>query len=222
VAISFFAYHQSEERRQMVIDHIATLCAQGLLANGVHEGDLQMGLIEALADGTYDLAAAHQNSGFTAPLLQICDGIFEGLPAEDAPPFALALVRAARIDANISDVPWDFLKWMFEDAVAKLGPSRIRSTAREAGHVFKQLSEMGGLTPTQQQRAKALAKKARRRGTTLPTAEEKFVAQALGTALDNSDQYANYAVYWIAKLAEQPTDQYRRYANKLLELVENT
>jgi hypothetical protein len=219
--ISFYAYGGDAEKRRLMVDRIVALCKQGVLANGVDEGDPQMGLIEALADGTYDLAAAHQNSGFTAPLLQICDGIFEGLPAEDAPPFALALVRAARIDANISDVPWDFLKWMFEDAVAELGPSRIRSTAREAGHVFKQLSEMGGLTPTQQQKAKALAKKARRRGTTLPTAEEKFVAQALGTALDNSDQYANYAIYWIVKLAEQPTDQYRRYAKKLIELVEN-
>ncbi len=218
--ITFLAYGGDTEKRRLMIEHIVALCKQGLLANRVDETGPQMGLIEALAGGNHDLAAAHQNSGFTSPLLQICSGIFEGLPAEEAAPFALELVKAAQIDANIGETPRDFLKWMFEEAVAKLGTSRIRSTARDAGHAFKQLSESGGLMPTQQQKAKALAKQAIRRSTTQQTAEERFVAQALGTTLDIGHASANHAIYWIANLTEQPTDEYRRYARKLLELVE--
>lgn len=204
-----------------MIDRIAALCGQGVLAKRGDAGGLHRGLIEALADGAYDLAAAHRNSGFTAPLLQVCDRIFEGLPAENAPAFALALVRAARVDANISEIARDFMKWMFEEAVADLGPSRIRSTAREAGQVFERLFDVGDLAPGQAQKAKALAKRARRRGLSVPTKEDVLVAQVLAAALDRGGEHAWSAVHWVAGLADQPADQYRRYANKLLELVEN-
>ena len=219
--LTFLAYGGDTKRRQLIIDRMEALVRFARLANGQHDARPRVGLIEALADGTHDLATAFENSGFTAPLLQICGEIFNGLPTDEAPPFALALVRSARIDSDIGDVPQDFLKWMFEKAVAELGASRIRSTTREAGHPFNHLAEAVYLTPAQQQKAKVLAKKARRRGTPLPTAEEQFVAEALSTALYSSGQLARYAMRWIANLTEKPTDQYRCFAKKLLELVEN-
>lgn len=42
MAIFFFANHRSEERRQMMIDRIAALCAQGLLVKGAEEGGPRM------------------------------------------------------------------------------------------------------------------------------------------------------------------------------------
>lgn len=219
--LTFLAYGGDANKRQLMVERVAGLVKFAKLADGQGNTGPQIGMIEALADGPHDLAVAHDNSGFSAPLLQICDGIFEGLPADDAPLFALALVKAAHIDADIGTVPQDFLKWMFEAAIAELGLSQIRSTAREMGHVFNKLVDASPLTPAQQGHAKTAARQAQRRGTPLPTAEEQFVAEALGAALGSSGQLARTAVQWIANLAEQPTDQYRRFAKKLLELVEH-
>jgi hypothetical protein len=218
--ISFFAYHGDAALRRGVIDRIAGFITDGRLADGIDGDGERMSLVQAFADGAYDLSAAHRNSGFTVALLTISDGIYQGLPLDEASQFALTLAKAASIDANISDVPWDFLKWMFEEAVSDLGPSRIRATAREAGHMFKLLAEVNAPTPTLVHKAKALAKRARRQGRTLPGPEETLVAIALGAALDRAGEHAGYAVHWIARLSEQPVEQYRRYARKLLELVE--
>ncbi len=218
--MSFFAYHGNADLRRSMIDRIAAMAIDGRLAKGVDGDGERMSLVQAFAGGPYDLSAAHRDSGFTVALLTVSDGIYTGLPLEDAPEFALALAKAASIDADLSDVPWHFLKWMFEEAVAALGPSRVKATARDAGHMFKMLADNSAPTPTQVQKAKAFAKKARRQGRTLPSPEEKLVALALGAALDRAGEHAGYAVHWIARLSEQPTDQYRRYAKKLLELVE--
>lgn len=151
-----------------MVDRVTGLVKLAKLADGQGNASPRIGMIEALADGTDDFATAHKNSAFPAPLLQICNGIFEGLPADEAPPFALALVKSLRIDADIGDVPRDFPQWMFEAAVVELGLSQIRSTTREAGHTFNQLAETVGLTPAQQQTAKVLARKTRRRGIANP------------------------------------------------------
>lgn len=220
MAISFFAYGRDPHVRQLAIDRMSELCRRNRLGQSHGEHDSRLGLVEALADGTYDLAAAHHNCGFPAPLLRLSDSIFEGLPAQDAPAFSLALARAASVHAELSEVARQFLKWMFEAAIADLGPSRIRTTAREAGHIFKQLAETANPTPAQQQMAKKLAKQARRRGLELPTPGEALVAQALDAALDRGGEHAGHAMRWIASLSEQPAAQYRRYARKLLELME--
>lgn len=219
--LTFLAYGGDADKRQLIVDRVAGLVKFAKLADGQGNASPRIDMIEVLADGPHDLAVAHKNSGFTAPLLQICDCIIEGLPADEAPPFALALVKAAHIDTDIGTVPHDFMKWMFEAAVAELGLSQIRSTAREIGHVFDKLVDASPLTSAQQRHAKAAARQAQRRGTQLPIAEEQFVAEALGAALDSRGQLARTAVQWMADIAEQPTGQYRRFAKKLIELVEH-
>jgi hypothetical protein len=218
--ISFFAYHGDVDLRQEVIARIRGFAQSGALANGAQAGEDRLCLVRALAGGDYDLASAHQNTGFPAPLIGIAETIFEGLPAADAPPFAVALVRAATPDADLALVAWQFAEWMFAEAIATLGPSRIRVAARDAGPVFRQLADTGTLTPTQRQKAKAVAKKARRRGLELQGDDERLIAKALGAALDGGGQHIGFAVGWIANLSDHPDNQYRRYARKLLECIE--
>lgn len=220
MAISFFAYHGSADQRRVVIDQIARHMKNGHLANATASGEHSLCLISALADGQYDLAAAHQQSGFPTLLLFVAEAIFEGLAPEDAPHFALALVKAAAIDTDLADVGWAFAEWMFADAVAELGPSRVRTMAKDAGPVFTAFAESGNLTHGQQQKAKALAKRMRRRGLEAPTPNERLVSDAVSALLDSGMEHVSAAIHWIAKISPQPSDQYRRYARKLLELVE--
>lgn len=219
--ISFLAFQGNAEHRHMVINQIAHFASQGLLSNDPKDAGQRMGLVEALSGGKNDLAAAHRNSGFTVALLVIGEAIFHGLPIEEAPNFVLDLVKAATADADIGPVPWQFLKWMFEEAVVEIGPSRIRSTALEAGQMFKVLADPPNPPSKQQRKAKMLVAKARQRGMYLAGAEEMLVAKAVGAALDRAGEHAGHAVYWIAELYDHPIDRYRHFARKLLYLVEN-
>lgn len=220
MTISFFAYHGNAAQRQAVIDRMARHKLNGHLANGASMDEANPCLISALANGAYDHALAHQQSGFPAPLLFAAEAIFQGLAPEDAPHFALALMKAASINADLADVSWVFIEWMFADAVTTLGPSRVRTSAKEAGPIFRKLAEMGALSPVEQQKAKAQAKKIRRRGLDAPTDEQKLVAKAVGAILDSGSEHMGIAIHWTARLSDSPSDQYRRYALKMLELVE--
>ncbi len=217
MTISFFAYHRDPDLRRSVVDRIANLIANDRLANAARTdaGAGRICLISGLGDGTSDIAIAHRNTGFPAPLLYLAEAIFEGLPPEDAPHFAIALVRSAAIDGELSDIAPEFLKGMLEEAVAELGPSRIRSTAREAGHMFAELVQAAD-----RQKAKALERQARRHGQELPTPNEVLVTQVLGAALDQFHTHLLPAVHWIARLYEPPSERYRQYARRLLELIE--
>jgi hypothetical protein len=220
VTICFFAYHGNAHLRQTVIDAMARHISNGRLVNGNAVGDDRLCLISAIAGGKYDAVAAHQNCGFPTSLLFVAEAIFEGLAPADAPHFALALMNAATIDTDLADVGWTFVEWMFAEAVTELGPSRVRTAARDAGPMFRKLAESGSLSPVEQQKAKAQAKRMRRRGREAPPASDRLVAQAMSAVLDAGFQNIAIAIHWIASLSEQPSDQYRRYARKLLELVE--
>lgn len=218
--ISFFAYHQDPERRQRTIDRIVGLIRSGGLTSGGEGSGGRMNLVVALGDGTYDVSLAYHYTGFTAPLLVICAAIHDGLPLEEAPDFTLSLVKAASLDADISDVPEHFLKWMFEEAVRELGSTRIRTTARETGQGFEQVTDMHVLTPAQQMKTKSLVKRARRQGLASNSPEEALIEKALAAAMDRAGEHAGLAVHWVAGLSAHPAEQYRRYARKMLKLVE--
>lgn len=214
--ISFFAYHGNAEQRRAVIDDMAGQIARGALANANSRGDNRSCFISAIAGGEYDLAVAHRNSGFPAPLLLLAEAIFEGLTPDDAPEFALAFVQAAAIGADLADVAWAFVEWMFADAVAAFGPSTIRASAKAADPIFGELADCGKLSHAEQQKAK----KMRRRGLHVPTDEQKLVAQAVVAVSNGGIENIGKAIHWIAHLSDAPFDQYRRYARRLLELVE--
>ena len=162
--ISFFAYHGNADLRRKVIDDIARHIANGHLDSSYDETNDRLGLISAIADGPYALSIAHNNSGFPTPLLLAAEAIFAGLSYEDASVFVLELMKAASIDTNLADVVWTFAEWMFADAVARLGNSRVRTAGKKAEPFFKTLADGVALTPAQQKAATALAKKLRQRG----------------------------------------------------------
>lgn len=218
--ISFFAYHGNADLRRKVIDDIARHIANGHLDSSYDETNDRLGLISAIADGSYDLSIAHNNSGFPTPLLLAAEAIFTGLSYEDASVFALELMKAASIDTNLADVVWTFAEWMFADAVARLGNSRVRTAAKKAEPFFKTLADGVALTPAQQKAATALAKKLRQRGLESPSAEEGDVATAVGVLLEYGAEYINGTIHWFAQLHEQPSTQYRLYARQLIFLVE--
>lgn len=218
--ISFFAYHGNADLRRKVIDDIACHIANGDLDSSYDETNERLSLICAIANGPYDLSIAHINSGFPAPLLLAADAIFARLSGEDAPGFALELMKAASIDTNLANVGWTFVEWMFADAVARLGNSRVRTAAKEAGSIFNTVAVGGNQNPAQQKAAKALAKKLRRRGLESPSADEALVAQAVAVLLDRGAQHIGSAIHWLAQLHEQPIMQYRLYARQLIFLVE--
>jgi hypothetical protein len=220
MSISFFAYHGNADLRRAVIDDFARHISNGHLANDAHSAATTLCLISAIAGGEYDISAAHQKCGFPVPLLLGAEAIFEGLAPEDAQHFGLALVKAAAVDTDLADVAWVFVEWMFIEAVATLGPSRVRTAAKEAGPIFRKLADEGALSPAEQRKAKAQAKKMRRRGLDGSSDEQKLVAKAVGTMLDSGSEHIGIAIHWIAQLAEAPSDQYRRYARKMPELVE--
>ncbi len=218
--ISFVAYHGNADLRRKVIDDIARHIVNGDLDSSYDETNDRLGLISAIADGPYDLSIAHNNSGFPAPLLLAAEAIFVGLSDEHAPVFALELMKAARIDTNLANVGWTFVEWMFADAVARLGNSRVRTAVKEAGPIFKTLADAGTQNPAQQKADKALAKKLRRRGLETPSADEALVAKAVAVLLDSGAQHIGSAIHWIAQLHEQPSTQYRLYAWQLIFMVE--
>jgi hypothetical protein len=220
MTITFFAYHANADLRRTMIDEIARRISDGHLVNDRGGKADNLCLISAIAGGKYDLAAAHENSGFPAQLLLAAEAIFEGLVAEDASEFALALLKAAAFDADLADVAWVFIEWMFAEAVATLGPSRVQMTARDAGPVFRKLAETGGRSPAERHKAQVQAKKMRRRGLDAPSDEQQLVAKAVGALLDSGTGHIVFAIHWIANLSATPSDQYRHYARKMLELIE--
>jgi hypothetical protein len=221
MSISFLAYHGNADLRHAVINDLVRHISNGHLANDAHSAAQKLGLISAIAGGEYDLAAAHRNSGFPAPLLLVAEAIFEGLAPDDAPHFALAMMKAATIYTELADVGWMFVEWMFAEAVTELGPSRVRTAARNAGPIFRKLAESGSLSAVEQQKAKAHAKRMRRRGQEAPSEGDKLVALAMGAVLDDGFQHIVIAIHWTASLSKQLGKQYPLYARKLLELVGN-
>lgn len=218
--ISFFAYHGNAEQRRAVINAMADQMARWAVMNANERGDDRPCLISGIAGGEYDLAVAHRNCGFPAPLLLLAEAIFKGLTADDAPEFALALVQAATVDADLADVAWAFVEWMFADAVATFGPSTIRAASKSAEPALRELVDLGSPAPAERQAARAEAKKMRRRGLDAPTGEQKLVAHAVGAISDGDIEDIGKAIHWIAHLSDASDDQYRRYARRLLELVE--
>lgn len=218
--VSFFAYHGNAGQRRAVIDALASQMVRGKLFNTNRCGDNRSCLISAIAGGEYDLAVAHKNSGFPAPLLLVADAIFEGLSTDDAPEFALALLKAAAVDAELSGVASAFVEWMFTDAVATFGLPKIRISAKAVAPIFHKLADSGNPSHAERQKAKAEAKKMRRRGLDAPTGEQQLVTQAVGAISDGGIENIGKAMHWIAHLSDAPDDQYRRYARRLLELFE--
>lgn len=134
--------------------------------------------------------------------------------------FLQSLVEAAHVEADLGNVACQFLRWMFEAAVSDFGATRVRSTANEAGPGFSHLADLPNSTASQRQKAKIMAKQARRRGLFLPSPNEALVAEALGVALEGGGAQAGFFVHWIASLSARPVDQYGHFSRKLLTLVE--
>jgi hypothetical protein len=78
--------------------------------------------------------------GFPAPLTKICEQIFEGLPASEAPSFFKAVPNALNAGADVSLVHWKFLHWMLVDTMAKYGTPAVRKGCAKAIAVVKDLA----------------------------------------------------------------------------------
>lgn len=219
--ISFYAFHGDPILRNTVIERLSLFADQGRLLNGGDRILRRSGFIAALANGDYDLAAAHHDCGFPVPLLIICETIFEQLERDEAAAFALELLNAARVDADVAELAEQFLSWMFEDAVAAHGPVRIRISARDAGNIFSRVSEAPILTPGLVKKAKIAAKKDKKRGLRDIGPAEAIIERAMIAAMHRSGENADRAIHWMASLAADSEGEYRRYARKIIALVQS-
>ncbi|TAG01937.1 MAG: hypothetical protein EAZ43_10580 [Betaproteobacteria bacterium] len=220
MSITFFAYHGNSDLRDATLDSVASRFSAFRDSMEKHDERDQSGFISAIAGGKFDVEAAHRNSGFPAPLLFAAEAIFDGLPAEDAPRFALDLMKTATINTDLADVALAFAEWMFADAVATNGPSRMRASAKNAGSMFKAIAESKGHPYGEQHKSKAHAKKLKRRGHDSPSAQAGLVALAVSALVDSGMQHVGTAIKWSAEISGQPSEQYQCYARKLCNLVE--
>lgn len=220
MSLTFIAYHGNSDLRESTIESVASRLSASRDSMSPYGERSKCGFISAIADGMSKVETAHRNSGFPAPLLFAAEAIFDGLPVEDAPRFALDLMKTATINTDLADVAFAFAQWMFADAIAMLGPTRVRAGAKSAGPVFKAIAESRGATLAEQRKAKAMAKKTKQRELGPPSAEARLVAVAVGALFDSGMQHVGTAIHWLAEISGQPSEQYRRYARKLCELVE--
>jgi hypothetical protein len=218
--ISFLAYHGKAEQRHAVINEIAGYVATGHLIAGLCQSPDRLTLIGAIAGGRHDLALAHQACGFPAPLLLVAEALFEGLPPDEAPHFALALMKAAAVDVDLADVTRVFAEWMLAEAIATLRPATRRTTAKDAGLILCKLAEMGALSAVAHAKATAQSDKIRWRELEAPGDRQMLVTLAVSAILDNGPGNLGVAIYRMTRTSEAPSYQYRCYAQKLLELVE--
>jgi hypothetical protein len=220
MSITFFAYHRNSDLRDTILERVAVRLSASRDSMDKHSERDQFGFISVIAGGRFDVESAHQNSGFPAPLLFAAEAIFDGLPAEDAPPFALDLMKTATMNTDLTNVALAFAEWMFADAIATFGPSRVRAGAKSAGPIFKAIAESNGHPYGEPHKTKA--KKARQRGLEPPSAEARLVAVAVSTLVYRGMQHVGAAIQWSAEISTQPSEQYRRYARKLCEVVETS
>lgn len=222
MSITFFAYHHNSDLRDALLESVAVRLSASRDSMGKHSERDQFGFISAIAGGRFDVELAHRNSGFPAPLLFAAEAIFDGLPAEDAPLFALDLLKTATINTDLANVALAFAEWMFADAIATFGPSRVRAGAKSAGPIFRAIAESKGHPYGESHKTKAKAKKAKQRGLEPPSAEARLVAVAVSALVDRGMQHVGAAIQWSAEISRQPSEQYRRYARKLCEVVETS
>jgi hypothetical protein len=222
MSITFFAYHRNSDLRDAILESVAVRFSASRESMGKHSEGGEFGFISAIAGGRYDVESAHRNSGFPASLIFAAEAIFDGLPAEDAPRFALDLMKTATINTDLADVALAFAEWMFADAIATFGPSRVRAGAKSAGPIFKAIAESKGHPDGEPHGTKAKAKKAKRLGLEPLSAEARLVAVAVSALVNRGMQHLGAAIQWSAEVSTQPSEQYRRYARKLCELVETS
>lgn len=139
--ITFPAFYGHPERKAAIIARITGRGGRSLLA-----------LLSGAGD---DLAQAHEQTGFTAPLIAIANAVFTALPATDARRFAQAFVEAAPVGRDMAQVAEQVHRALITDALTRHGRARLLAAI--------------------QHREKAEAKKARRRASDISVPDDRLV-----------------------------------------------
>lgn len=206
--ITFPAFYGDADRKAAIIARIAE-CGEHSL----------VGLLSGTHD---DLAQAHEQSGFPAPLIALANAVFAALAPTEARRFALDLVTAVPVGRNMAEVAEQVYRCFFADIVERHGRAQLlaaidRSEGLATAHLIRQLLEPP--SPAMQQKDKAEAKKARRRGLDLPSPTERLVIALAAWA----ERYLTIALTeplrWVASLDGDEAEFYRRCSTLLVETV---
>jgi len=150
--------------------------------------------------------------GFPAPLTRICERIFEGLPAEDAPRFFEDVAKALKVGSDLSLVQWEFLHWMVKDTLAKYGTAEVKKGCSKSVAVLRDMARGVKVTPARADSARAAADAADYAAAG-GAAHAAYAADAAADAADAADYAA------AGGAAGAAGARYKEFAAKLLELL---
>lgn len=160
----FIAFHNNADLQKQMLENVAAHVAHdqvvqgkyGEGANGDFRGCFIGCTVHSLAGDGADYSSTKgvfEAYGFPAPLTKLCEAIFEGLPATDAPAFFKSVPTAMNLGADLSLVHWKFLHWMLVDTMAKHGTPDVRRGCAKSLSVINDLADGKKVTKARAARA---------------------------------------------------------------------
>lgn len=154
--------------------------------------------------------------GFPLILTRICEQVFEGLPAEDAPAFFRDVPNTLHLGADLSLVAWKFLHWIVQDVMEKHGTDYVRESHADVVAIL--LDKANGVDVTAPCNSSAIFPPAG----SLPSDAAFAAIYACHAAYDGSvanDVIAANAASATGHAAAGDKSSYQRFAAKLIELL---
>ena len=138
--MSNLAFHNDPALADLIRGQVAAHAAADEIAQGVYWQNGKGCFIGCIAHSD-DPARVEQLTGFPVMLTKIAEGIFEGLPNEQAKAFLPRAINAPKVGASLDLVGWKFLHWLVDEVLREHGTDDVRAGCAAALAVMADKAE---------------------------------------------------------------------------------